>query len=67
MKGQTDIKEWKRCQLHWKSRRKVVQNDSKRSNDSFDEKNRQAKCSIISGTKCDRDKLIFSAERGDQY
>ncbi len=37
------------------------------SNDRFWWKNRPTLAQIISGTKCDRDKHIFSAERGGQY
>ncbi len=49
-----------------KSGRKLAQIASKVSNDRFLWKNRLTLCQIISGTKYDRDKLIFSAERGGQ-
>ncbi len=47
-----------------KSRRNMVQIASKVSNDRFLWKNRPTLGQIICGTKCDRDKLIFSAEQG---
>ncbi len=49
-----------------KSRRKVVQIASKVSNDRFLWTNRPNLDQIISWTKCDRDKQIFSAQRGGQ-
>ncbi len=44
----------------------MVQIASKMSNDRFLWKNRPTLGQIISGTKCDRDKQIFVAERGGQ-
>ncbi len=49
-----------------KSRRKLVQIATKVSNDRFLWKNRPALGQIIFGTKCDRDKPIFSTEREGQ-
>ncbi len=65
-------KRYKNCkkggQQDRKSRRKLVQNASKWSNNRFLlKKIRPTLSKFISGTKCDRDKPIFSAERGGQY
>ncbi len=49
-------------QLDQKSRRKFVHNASKWINERFCQKNRPCLDQIISGTKCDRDKLIFLQE-----
>ncbi len=63
MKGQKDLKKWKGVQKDRKTRRKLVQNASKWSNDRFGWKMWPNLGQIIYGTKCDRDKPIFSAER----
>ncbi len=48
------------------SMRKVIQIASKVSNNRFLWKNKPTLGHIISGTKCDRDKLIVFVERGGQ-
>ncbi len=55
-----------RGQLDQKSRRKFIQNAWRLLNNVFCWKNRPTLRPSISGTKCDRDKPIFSAERGGQ-
>ncbi len=52
-----------RDQLDWKSRRKLIQNALNLLNSTFEWNNRPTLGPSISGTKCDRDKLFFSAER----
>ncbi len=56
----------KGVQLDRKSRRKLIQNASKLLDNTFWWNIRPTLGSSISGTKCDRGKLIFSAERGCQ-
>ncbi len=48
----------------WKSRRKLIQNAQNLLNNTFWWKTRPRLGPSISGTRCDRDKLILSVERG---
>ncbi len=67
MRGQKDLKiNEKGGQLDWKPRRKLIQNASNLLTNTFWWKIRPILGSSISETKCDRDKLIVSAERGGQ-
>ncbi len=54
----------KRGQLDRKSKRKLMQNAQKLLNSTFWWTIRPTLNPSISGTKCDRDKRIISAERG---
>ncbi len=65
MRGQKDLRTVKKGgQQDRKSRRKLMQNALKWSNDRFLWKIKPSLGQIISGTKYDRDNPIFSVERG---
>ncbi len=59
-----ESKRYKNCK---RGDQQLLQNVSKWSNERYLWKIRQIFAQIISGTKCDRDKLIFSAEREGEY
>ncbi len=66
MRGQKDLNSMKKGSIGLKIKGKFIQNASNLLNNTFWWTNRPTLGPSIFGTKCDKDKSIFSAESGGQ-